>query len=144
MWKEKRKERIMPSLVATTSALARTTCVRAHTLLTHQLLFRNHLSVSNDGMQDLLNDEFEIEEENNNREAIEDEQADGAVPSEVKSGRGRLRTGKHGKGKDDTGAGGEGGEEVNPIIFKYMCENKYCKDFGKVFQFASEIRRHVK
>ena len=40
MWKErKKKERIMPSLIATTSALASTTCVRTHYVRTNVLIF---------------------------------------------------------------------------------------------------------
>ena len=46
MWKEKRKkkkkERIMPSLVATTSTLAPTTCVRTHYV-------RTNIDYSHDG-----------------------------------------------------------------------------------------------
>ena len=35
--KKKKQERIMPSLVATTSALARTMCVRTHSIRTNSL-----------------------------------------------------------------------------------------------------------
>ena len=35
--RKKKKERVMPSLVATTSALARTTCVRKHYVRTNSL-----------------------------------------------------------------------------------------------------------
>ena len=37
--KRKKEERIMPSLVATTSALARTTCVRMHYVRTNERVF---------------------------------------------------------------------------------------------------------
>ena len=41
MWKEK-EERIMPSLVATTSALARKPCVRTHYVRTNNAKFSGH------------------------------------------------------------------------------------------------------
>ena len=28
------------------------------------------------------------------------------------------------------------------LIHPYKCENQYCKDFGKVFKFASHKERH--
>ena len=62
----------------------------------------------------------------------------------ARAGGGGARAG--GAGADGAGANRAetGGSLENPVVFKYMCNRKHCKDFGKVFVFASEKKRHDK